>query len=275
VAKTLGFYANFSLERQRLSAALRCIRNNPEQTYASLAEGMGVNTPVAEGYFGWLRHTGLIVEISKRLKKTVYELTPFGLQASGHDPMLSDVGTQWLLHYYLATDHAERSDAWWVLANRFLRPGLTFTSAEFQTYFESLMGSEAMNQKALRKDPGCALNGYIREPALGRLCFLAKEGETFALGRFQPPHPLIAGYVLLDWWQRCFGQTNTVRFSQLVTEDGSLGRVFQFDAPTIRQMINALTGMGYLNFAESQFEPVNRLFTGAPSNLLKQYYEQR
>lgn len=274
MAKTLGFYGNFTLERQRLSSALRCIRESPERTYDSLARSMGVNKPVAEGYLGWLRHTGLIVEAARNQRVITYALTPFGSQASEHDPTLSDVGTQWVLHYYLSTAHSERSDAWWVLINRFLRPGLTFTGVEFQTYFTNLMGPEANNRQALSKDPSKALSGYVSEPALGRLQFLAKAGDVYSVGRSLLPHSLVIGYVLLDWWQRCYSQALTVRFSQVVSDDDSLGHVFQADASVVKQFVSALTGLGYLNFAESQFEPVNRLYTEAPINLLKQYYEQ-
>ncbi len=112
VAKTLGFYQNFNLTLERLSSALRCIQANPQANQSELAECMGVNRPVAESFSAWLTHTGLVTRLERD-----YELTPFGRLASQYAPFLADNGTQWVLHYYLATEHTERSDAWYVFIN--------------------------------------------------------------------------------------------------------------------------------------------------------------
>src|SRR6266567_444455 len=133
MGKTLGFYQNFNLDLHRLSTALRCIQAEPEMSQGALAQGMGVNQPVAEGFSAWLRHTGLatIQPRNERRSTPTYILTPFGELVSQYDPTLMDLGTQWVLHFYLATEHEERSDAWYVLINEFLSLGLTFTSDKY------------------------------------------------------------------------------------------------------------------------------------------------
>src|SRR5689334_2151530 len=139
MGKTLGFYQNFNLDLHRLSSALRCIQADPDMSQNALAQCMGVNQPVAEGFSAWLRHTGLATNqsISKAKSTLSYKLTPFGEIVSQYDPTLTDLGTQWVLHYYLATKHTDRSDAWHVLINEFLSSGSTFTSDQFQMYFAS------------------------------------------------------------------------------------------------------------------------------------------
>jgi hypothetical protein len=133
LAKTIGFYQNFNLDLKRLSTALQCVQAEPEQGHDALAQCMGVNRPVAEGFSAWLRHTGLATfhPVEQRQRKLTYKLTSFGQLASRYDPTLTDLGTQWVLHYYLSTKHAECSEAWRVLINEFLSPGLTFTSEQF------------------------------------------------------------------------------------------------------------------------------------------------
>jgi hypothetical protein len=274
MGKTIGFYQNFNLNLHRLCSALRCIQQNPEMGQNALAQCMGVNQPVAEGFSAWLRHTGLatLQPINKPKSTASYKLTPFGELASQYDPALKDLGTQWVLHYYLATEHEERSDAWYVLINELLSPGFTFTSEQFQTYFANVKGSQATNRAALRKDPQTALSTYVHPQALERLSILIKKDVTYSVGWPNLPHILVVGYVLLDWWQNRHNQTNTLRFSQLCQESESLGRICQVNNQQVRQFISELTGLGYLSFSETQHEPVNRLYNEPPQRLLERYY---
>lgn len=80
MGKTLGFYQNFNLDLHRLSTALRCIQADPEMGQNALAQCMGVNQPVAEGFSAWLRHTGLAtIQSNNKSKSTLfYQLSPFG-----------------------------------------------------------------------------------------------------------------------------------------------------------------------------------------------------
>jgi hypothetical protein len=277
MGKTIGFYQNFNLDLHRLSTALRCIQADPEMGQNALAQCMGVNQPVAEGFSAWLRHTGLatIQSINKPKSTFFYKLTPFGELVSRYDPTLTDLGTQWVLHYYLATEHAERSDAWHILINEFLSLGSTFTSDQFQTYFASAKGNEATNRSALNKDPQIALSTYVRAQALGRLGILTKKDTTYAVGWPNLPYILVIGYLLLDWWQNRYDQTNTLRFSQLCREEESIGRICLVNNQQIRKFVIELTGFGYLSFSETQHEPVNRLYDEPPHLLLERYYRQQ
>lgn len=277
MGKTLGFYQNFNLDLHRLSTALRCIQADPEMGQNALAQCMGVNQPVAEGFSAWLRHTGLatIQSFNKPKSTSPYKLTPFGELVSRYDPTLTDLGTQWVLHYYLATEHSERSDAWYVLINEFLSLGSTFTSDQFQAYFASVKGNEAKNRTALNKDPQTALSTYVRAQALGRLGILSKRDTTYSVEWPNLPHILVVGYLLLDWWQNCYNQTNTLRFPQIWREEEGLGRICLANNQQVRQFVIELTGLGYLNFSETQHEPVNRLYNEPPHTLLERYYIQQ
>jgi hypothetical protein len=275
MGKTLGFYQNFNLDLQRLSIALRCIQADPEMGQNALAQCMGFNKPVAEGFSAWLRHTGLamIQSVNEGKSTSSYKLTPFGELVSQYDPTLANLGTQWVLHYYLATEHAERSDAWYVLINEFLSLGSSFTSDQFQTYFASVKGNEATNRSALKKDPQTALNTYTQ--ALGRLDILSKKDTTYIVGWPNLPHILVVGYLLLDWWQNRYNQTNTLRFSELCRAEENLGRVCLATDQQVRQFVIELTGLGYLSFSETQHEPVNRLYNEPAHKLLERYYIQQ
>lgn len=277
MAKTIGFYQNFNLDVQRLSNALRCIQQDPDMGHAALAQCMSVNQPVAEGFSAWLRHTGLVRAAPSKVphKASSQGLTPFGELAYQYDPTLMDIGTQWIMHYYLATRREEASDAWYILVNTYLPNRLSFTSEQFQSYFSNSNGSEVKNRLALNKDPQVALSTYTRAEALGRLKILEKQNKTYIVGRPEYPSVLVVGYMLLDWWQHHYNQTDTLRFSQICNEEESLGRICLADSSQIRRSIAELAGLGYLNFSETQHEPVHRLYRDQPSMLLEQYYRQR
>lgn len=275
MAKTIGFYQNFNLDLKRLSAALQCVETQPELGHDALATCMAVNRPVAEGFSAWLRHTGLATLGEQRQRGRSYELTPFGQLAFKYDPNLKDLGTQWVLHYYLSTKHTECSQAWRVLMNEFLSPGLSFTAEQFTSYFASVMGDEVKNRSALKKDPSTAISTYIRPQGFSKLGILGKEKTTISVASPNFPQILVVGYVLFDWWQRHYNQTNTLSFPQLCKEEGSLGNICQASEPQVRQFVSELTGLGCLSFSQTQHEPVNRLYLEPPHLLLERYYSQR
>lgn len=270
MAKNIGFYQNFNLTLDRLSSALRCVQTNPQVSHIELAECMSVNNPVAEGFSAWLTHTGLAIRVG-----TGYELTPFGRLASQHDPFLADIATQWTLHYYLATEHTERSEAWYVFINEFLSLGQSFSSDQFQAYFASVTGLNVKNRSAIKKDPNSVLYTYVQSKSLGKLNLLRKQKRDYAADYPNTPHILVIGYTLFDWWQRRYDQTNTLHFSQLCEEAGSLGRLYLADSQQVRRFVADLTGLGYLSFSETQHQPVNRLHNKPPHLLLERYYKER
>jgi hypothetical protein len=277
LAKTLGFYQNIGLDLHRLSMALECVQKTPTINYADLAKYMGMNKPVAESYSAWLRHTGLVVACSNRIpgRSLTYQLTPFGEMVVKYDPKLADLGTQWVLHYYLAVAHEEISEAWRVLINHFISPGLSFTLKQFQSYFSVIIGKEATNKKALERDPEAALSTYTQTKALGKLGILRKTNGTYIVGQPVVPNTLVVGYILFDHWERTSPNIGTWRFSQICQEEGNVGRIFLAQQTQVRQMLADLAGRGYATFAETQHEPVNRLYQGPVALLLERYYCQR
>lgn len=271
-----GFFKSKNLWLPRLSGALRCVEEYPTSSQKALARCMGVNQPVGASYSNWLRHTGLVkVEKKSGSSSRSYQLTPVGALIAEHDPQMADLGTQWLLHYYLATDQEKRSEAWHVLFNQFLRTGMTFESAEFQAYFANVLGDEASSPFALKTDPTAALFTYTNRESLADLALLSKQKrKMYVVGKPHYPDSLVIGFMLFDWWKRQYNYTNTLRFSQLCEEEESLGRLCVATPSQVRRFVLQLTGLGYLTFSETQHEPVNRLYEDEPYLLLKRYYER-
>ena len=112
---------------------------------------------------------------------------------------------------------------------------------------------------------------------LGRLAFRAswKMGATLPNPAGQPD-ALIAGYMLLDWWDRRYPHFGTLRFTP--TLGGRRKPQVASSSPRpaqVHSLVRELTGLGYLNYAETQHEPVNRLYSQPPHTLLERYYQER
>lgn len=272
MGRTVGFYQNFNLDLQRLSKALRCVEQQGAMGYEELAECMGVNRPVAEGYSGWLRHAGLARAAKQPGTPIAYSLTPFGKLAAEYDPNLDDLGTQWAIHYFLATEHTERSEAWYVLINEFLSIGRAFTGAQFASYFAGVAGQGITNRSSLTKDPQTALASYTRTQALSRIGIISKDGEVYKANPAKLPNALVQAFILLDWWQRHHPNVNMLRLSALYDESGSPGRIWLAERARMEQLVRELRGLGYLGFAATQHEQVTRLYSDPPESILERYY---
>jgi hypothetical protein len=209
---------------------------------------------------------------SKRGQRLFTPLTRFGNLVAVRDPTIRDLGTLWLLHYFLSTDHEERSEAWHVLVNEFLAPGRVFTAEQYKTYFATVRGQEATNHNAVKKDPEEALDTYAGQGALSRLGILVQEGKNYRVLQPAQPPLLIAAYMLFDWWDRHYPHTSVLRLSQLAREPDSLGRVCLADSRGLEQMVRALAGHNYLTFRATEHEQVTRLYGDPVPELLDQYY---
>jgi hypothetical protein len=223
---------------------------------------------MVEGIRGWLCKTGLGNGTSKN-----YTLSPFGTLVAEYDPDLQQAGTQWLLHYYLVSQHEERAEVWYRCFNEFLSPRRSFSADELQGYTERILEQTPKNKDGVAKDTKELIKTYTQPAALGALGIVAKQGKA-ALSVAAPnePDPLIVGYILFDGWMRRFGEVDTIRLSQIVNEPESIGKIFTADHDQVRQYIGALQRLGLVNYADTQHEPVTRRFQDDPLRLLERYY---
>jgi len=269
--RNLAFCQKFALNRGRLSLLLRCIAENKATSNDAIADYMGVNKPVAEGFRGWLHKTSLGNSANKS-----YQLTPLGELVHTHDPQLHDIGTAWLLHYALVSEYQERAEVWYRCFNEFLQPSIRFKTADLARYIDRHLDDTPANISAVSKDAAMLVNCYTEAANLGNLGLLTRNTkDEIAVGSITPPDALLIGFILLDSWQRRLGTVDSVRLSALVNEPESIGRVFVADLPQVRGCIAHIERLNLVTFADTQFEPVTRRYFDDPLTLVQRYYEQR
>jgi len=270
--RDFAFFQGFALRRDRLAGILRAVAANPNASDAEIGTEMGVNPYMVEGFQGWFYKTGLATKTAKQ-----YVLSPFGSLAATYDPTLSDVGTLWVLHFHLATQHAERADVWYRFFNEFAAPHQTFTRDEWFSAIARLVADVPKNKAGLSKDPHELLNTYIRPQALGNLGLIEATDTktmTFRLNGAIPP-PLVAAWMLFDTWERRFPHADTLRVSQICQEPEFLGNVCVADRERVQTMLHQVQSLGLLALADTQHEPVTRRFRAPAISLLEQHYGQR
>ncbi len=268
--RDVRFHQGFALQRERLSGFVRCIEEHPAASDDDVGAFIGVNPYMVEGLRGWLYKTGL-----GRGNSRNYSLTPLGALVANQDSALQQLGTQWVLHYYLCSQHEERAEVWFRGFNDFLSPGRVFNTEELQTYIERTLEYSPSNTKGVASDTKELIKAYTQPSALGALGILAKRGKSLEVSTTRTPEPLIAAYILFDSWSRRFVGTDVVRLSQISSEPECIGRIFVATHDQVREIISTLQGLGLVNYADTQHEAVARRYHEAPMHLLERYYQER
>lgn len=266
--RAIKFHQGFKFDRTRLSTLLHYMGENKVATKKSAATYMGVGLPAAEGCIGWMQKTNLAVTRSGG-----YSLTGLGQLLSERDPHLNHPSTLWLLHYYLATDHAERAEIWYRAVNEFLSPGVPFQRNGLQTYIERSLESTPTNRSGISADCIEFIKTYTIPDALGKLGLLRKrDKDTFEAGTTDLPHPSIIAFYLFETWQRRFPHSDTLRISQICEDAEMPGRVLVTQRSQIIHALQMLQSMGMVSIVDSQHEPVTRRFRNEPIQIISDYY---
>jgi hypothetical protein len=266
--RPIKFHQGFKLDRTRLAALLRHAVEQDVIVKKAAAAAMGVGEPAAEGCIGWLVKTGLGRSAGKG-----YTLTELGRLVAAHDSELNQLGTLWLLHYFLVTDHDERAEVWYRAFNEFLRPAEPFTREALQTFTERSLERSPTNKSGISDDTNFFVKTYSEPVGLAKLDVMRAEAKgAYEVGlSTSPPQPIFA-FALFDAWQRRFPHADTLRVTQICEEPELPGKVFAARRDQVFQQLQALQSLGMLTIVDSQHEPVTRRFRDAPAALLASYF---
>src|SRR5687768_3214211 len=96
----VSFHETFSLSRPALEQILEALSNilvTAKSRDAYLRETTTLGTRQVKAYPRYAFGAGLVDARN--------QLTPFGQQSLKSDPLLEQISTQWLMHYYLGAPH--------------------------------------------------------------------------------------------------------------------------------------------------------------------------
>jgi hypothetical protein len=248
-----AFHETFRLDRSRLAEVLRvAVAKHPapvrRDDLRTPATSLGANMIPAFVNYGI--GCGLIEKTAPG-----YRLTPFGLASGTHDPNLSLLNTQWLMHYHLSATAGPGPLFWHHLFAREIQVGVPVHRDRLvdgiALAHRAATGKE-LNSKTASSTAGVFLNTYLSPDGLGRLGLLEEVGNDPKLpaarlvGGRTPPDPSVVGLALINWWCRTLPSQVTAGIERLFESDGVASILF-LDRASTDDVLDALHSQGVLD----------------------------
>jgi hypothetical protein len=273
---SIGFSKTFGLEREILSRALSEFEGSPRLSRSELMSRLGVGSQKAEAMVLWLGKLGL-------RDNREGQLTPLGTLLLRYDPYLKDIITLWLLHYQVASN--PDAEVWYVLTNRFLPSRTEFRFTDALNFLVS-QGLRTVADKHLKADVSIFLRAFMLEEGLGKMGFLtAREGGAKMaqlLFHKSPPtelSPYLVAYAIFDQRTKTAPNVATVTIEELLTRDGSVGRVFALNRSRLEQILRLISSSQFGRLVEvsttAGLDQVGLRFRGSPIEILEMNYKSR
>ena len=265
---TIHKHESFALRKGWLHKGIRNImvdarlftRSDGEENKACDKLGIRVNMVKAMRY--WMNATKVMTENAQRHQF----VSPIGAIINQHDPYFEERGTNYIIHYLLASNKQEAT-AWWWFFNK--HNGLTIDKAQFVEDFNYYLKSQGEPEsKVLEGEFDVLMRTYYDksegsekfDPEETRICPLTElrlvtliDSKTKEYKKVMPDkddiHPLIA-YAVISEKQRELGATQ-IQISELLLGENNIGRIFNLDRSTVFYIIERLEQMGYLSIVRT------------------------
>ena len=242
--------------------------------------GLGVNMVKSLRY--WLQAVGLTTE--NRIKNsTRQEFTELGLIVDRHDKYIEEIGTLCLLHYKLATNK-EFATSWYYFFNEFDMND--FNKDDFRN---SLIAHfkfkqiDNLSPTTIDSDFNCILNSYIpkslNDPEDNMECpfselWLIEPKDKKLYKKVAPKNDLIPLRILLAMIVDQHPNETEIRFSDLLKEENSIGKVFNIDFITLTSYLDKMQMSGLIQVVRTAGLDVIKILNNKTFiELVKDYYE--
>lgn len=217
---------------------------------------LGVGKNMVSAMRFWADAAGIVN--SSSLSVTDLGQTIFGGEKGhGLDECCSNITTQWLVHWQLASTPSKFT-AMWYLFNKVTAPTL-----DRETFFQGLCDfCKSMNVRAsnptVKRSVDVTLRSYIPrlsgkgyaedliEPLLSELDLLEpRSRDVFAFRR--GAHPTLPdalfAYALFEYWERQSISTSSLDFNRIAHDIGSPGKVYKLDPESINDRLYRLSDL--------------------------------
>jgi hypothetical protein len=241
------FHRTFALKRQPLSNI--CLFSNETSEKISkknLQKFLNMGSIYAEAYPRYCSATGL-------LDKKKDSLTSFGKKVVRHDPTLSNLSSQWLLHYHMSSPNGPGPEFWHQLVKTYFIPGKNFNFDDVKEkiafqYWEST--GNILDGKAIISTSQIFLSSYLEFDGLGKLNLIKKITNNDYLTNSQKlSDSLVLAYALDHFWDSVYPDNNTVSLEKLLESD--LPKIFLLTKEEFETMLNELRADGFLDIRKT------------------------
>lgn len=257
---------------------------------------LGIGRNMVRGLRFWMQASGLTEEFTNSNGKREQKFTQFGELVWQYDRYLEDLGSLWLIHYYLVCQ-PRFGTTWYWFFNHFGQS--KFSQPQFLEQFRQWAitidtGRETISDKILEKEFFVFINTYYasnskQSPENLLSCpltelYLLADGQNDTYRLLPTPservHPLIFLYVLLQTSPGVSRETSQLNLAQALDEPMGVGRVFNLGPSSVIELLGRLKNdypQYGTDFTRTGGLDIIRLTsTGiTPESILSNYYEER
>lgn len=220
---------------------------------------LGIGTNMVKSLRYWLNAVGVMEEVSEGSQK-IQKLTEFGKIIDKYDKYYEEDGTNWLIHYNLASNE-NNATAWYWFFNKF--NSYSFDKSFFVSELLEFLKNEydyAGSVKMLEDEFDCIIKTYCSKdkeinPEETNDCPLVDlkiielcEEKTYRKSNPDKDaiHPLIVFAVLMNSFEM-----DEILISDIIEKPNSVGRIFNLDKATVFYILEQLEKMNYLSISRT------------------------
>ncbi len=243
----LTFHRTFSLMRSAVSQIIRAaeeveLKGGNKLDQKSIKELSSLGSIYMQAMPRYARGAGLLN--SKNF------LTVFGKYVLKYDPLLDQVGTQWLMHYHLSAPRGPGALFWNEVTSKRFFPGSTFSAEDVSNDISELMVSKSEkkvypNPNGVRSTTTIFLGTYTKIECLGKMHIL----KDLQNGRYRVQEPVqipvwAFGYALLGYWNAYYPGRISVGLDTL--QGSNFAKILMIGKDELDNMLQVLQEAHYV-----------------------------
>jgi len=176
-----------------------------------------------------------------------YKITQFGKFAYQNDPLLIQIGTQWLMHYHLSAPHGPGPAFWHDLVSTRFRSGDEFSSDEIAQqiagFYERSEGRPLVERTA-RSTATIFLETYTKSDGLANLGLLQEcNNQRYRVLEPDTPPLWVIALALQDLWQARYQGLVSISLNELYGERG-VNNLFLIGRGRLNSLLETLQDEG-------------------------------
>lgn len=214
------FHRSFHLVRTAVSDVLKVAGRNDLSGALNGREAIRIETHLGSVYIQAMPRYG----VGSGLLNSFSSLSTFGAYALQYDSPLSQPVTQWLMHYHLSAPNGPGPVFWHELVKTWFRSGDEFSDKQIIEQISDIYlqdKGKSFSEKSARKTATAFLGTYTHQDCLGDLKIIEKVTEDrYQVLDPEPPETWVVGFGVLQWWDTCATDQQTINLSDLYGENG-------------------------------------------------------
>jgi hypothetical protein len=185
------------------------------------------------------------------LLESNYSPTIFGKFLHEHDSLLTNLSTQWLLHYHFSTPIGSNPLFWHELVSVNFRGGNEFEKDDIEKQIQDFylrMEGKPFSQESASRTATAFLGTYTKSDGLGGLNLLQQTQQNHyrVNDDLDSPPTWAVAYAIVDFWKKNFPDRQTINLDEL-TEGNSVANIFMIGAGKVANILQKMQVEGFVD----------------------------